>query len=57
MAPMRVVWRYADILEPGIQSVMMAGTTLMLVLCADNLDLHIKVIPLKNRISITSIVC
>ena len=40
---MRAVWRYADILEPGIQSVIVAGTALMLVLCADNLDLHIRV--------------
>ena len=40
---MKVVWRYADILDFGAQSVILAGAAPMPVLCADSWDLHMKV--------------
>ena len=40
---MKVVWKYADIPEPGAQSVMMVGAALTLRLCAGSLDLRPRV--------------
>ena len=40
---MKVVLRYADILDLGAQSVIPTGAALMLVLYAGNLDLHTRV--------------
>ena len=40
---MKVVWRYADTLDPGAQSVTLAGAALTLVSSADSWDLPTKV--------------
>ena len=39
----KVVWKYADIQDPGAQCVILTGTGLMLVLCADSWDMDLKV--------------
>ena len=40
---MKVVWKYADIPDPGAQSVILVGAALMLGLCAGSLDFHPRV--------------